>query len=238
MGAGIQQPTVQQASPGSALADVVKVLYEPGAVFGRIGGWASFVMPFLAIIAVQVGLFFVNMPFMKVAIQAQMAARGAPAGATPPMGVIVAISLAGICIAFAVILLISGALLWVLTSVLGGEAKFTKMLTVTVYAAVPAAILMSIVGAIVLQMKGASGITSPQDMQPALGLDLLAPGTKGFVGALLKGINPFSLWGVALTAIGVTTTHRVAKNTGYMIAGVQFVIMLLVASAIAGAFNR
>jgi len=238
MGAAVQQPTVQQASVGTAFADVVKVLYEPTAVFGRVGGWTSIVIPFFVVVGAQVAAFFVNMPFMKVAIQAQMAARGAPAGQTPPMGVIVAISLVGILIAFALLLLISGTLLWVLVSVLGGDGKFSKLLSVTAYSAVPAGLLLGIVGSIVLHLKGVGNITSPQDMQPALGLDLLVPGTKGFLGALLKGINPFSIWGVIVTATGVSVTHRLSKSTGYTAATIQFAIMLLVASALAGVFNR
>ena len=69
-------------------------------------------------------------------------------------------------------------------------------------------------------------------MQPAVGLDLLAPGTKGFVGALLAGINPFSLWGLVLSAIGVSTTQRVSKASAYAAAIPAFVVVLLIASAL------
>src|SRR5207247_5575174 len=92
---------------------------------------------------------------------------------------------------------ISGCLLWVLVLLLGGESKFGALVSVALYGAVPSAILLSLVGTIVLHMKGTESMTSPQDMQPALGLDLLVPGAKGFIGAILKGINPFSIWGVA-----------------------------------------
>jgi len=87
-----------------------------------------------------------------------------------------------------------------------------------------------------LQMKGAGDITSQQDLQPALGLDLLAPGATGFVGAVLKAINPFSIWGLVLTAIGVSTTHRLSKGTGYAVATVVFVIGVLIAAGFAGMF--
>jgi hypothetical protein len=70
-------------------------------------------------------------------------------------------------------------------------------------------------------------------MQPALGLDLLAPGAKGFMAAVLKGINPFSIWGVVLTGIGVSTTHRLSKGTGYSVAVVGFVIALLIGGTLA-----
>src|SRR5438093_109981 len=66
-------------------------------------------------------------------------------------------------------------------------------------------------GVIVLMMLGTGGIASMVDLQPALGLDLLAPDAKGFTLALLRGINPFTLYGVYLTAVGITVTHQTAK---------------------------
>jgi hypothetical protein len=235
MGQGIQQPPVQQAGFGSAFADVVKVLYEPGAVFERTRERPYFFVPFLAIVVTQIVLFFLNMPFMKAVIQAQMAARGAPTGAAP-MGMIIGISMVSLVLFFALITVLSTLLLWVLVMLFGGEGKFMQLLTVVCYAAIPAGILLGIVGTIVLHMKGTGAIASPQDMQPQLGLDLLAPAARGFVGAVLKGINPFSIWGVVLTAIGVSTTHRLSKSTGYTIAALQFAIALLIIGSLAAAF--
>jgi hypothetical protein len=107
---------------------------------------------------------------------------------------------------------------------------------VSAYAAVPSVILLAVVGTIVLHMKGVGQITSPQDMQPALGLDLLAPGAKGFMGAALKAVNPFGIWGLVLTAIGVSTTHRLSKSTGYTIATIGFLIGVLIAGAFGAMF--
>jgi hypothetical protein len=98
-------------------------------------------------------------------------------------------------------------------------------------------ILLSIVGTVVLHMQGVGQIASPQDMQPALGLDLLAPGAKGFVGAALKAVNPFGIWGLVLTAIGVSTTHRLAKSTGYAIGTISFLIGVAIAGMFAGLFG-
>lgn len=238
MGQGIQQPAVAQAGGGSAWLDVVKVLFEPGAVFERVRARPTFVVPFVVIIAMQIVLFFVNLPYLKVAIQAQMAtqAAGRPA---PSTAILVAFGLAGLIVVLTIIFVLTGLILWVLTSVLGGgEAKFSTLLSVALYAAVPSAILLSIVGTVVLHLQGAGQLTSPQDMQPALGLDLLAPGAKGFMGAVLKAINPFSIWGVVLTAIGVSTTQRTSQGTGYTIAVSAFVIGLLIAGGLGAAFNR
>ncbi len=236
MGQGIQQPPVEQ-SGGNAFLDTIKVLFEPAAVFERVRARPSFFAPFLTIIAVQCVLFFVNVPYMTVAVQAQMA-TAAPGRPVPSGTMLAVFGLLGLIIVLGLVFLVSGLILWVLASVLGGgEAKFGTMLSIAAYSAVPSTILLSLVGTIVLHMQGTAGLTSPQDLQPALGLDLLAPGTKGFVGGVLKAINPFSIWGLVLTAIGVSTTQRIAKGTGYAIAAVAFVIGLLIAGGF-GTFNR
>ena len=238
MGQGIQQPPVEQGA-GSAFLDVFKVLFEPADVFERVRAKPRFVVPFLTLIAIQCVIFFINLPYLEAAIKAQMAtaAQGRP---VPGTAVLAAFGLIGLVIVMALILALTGLILWVLSSVLGGsgEAKYSTLLSVAIYSAVPSVILLSIVGSVVLHMQGTSGLTSPQDMQPALGLDLLMPGAKGFLGAVLKAINPFSIWGLVLTAIGVTTTQRTSKGTGYTIATAAFVIGLLIAGAFGAIGNR
>ena len=234
MGAGMQQPTAAQGSEGNAFVDVVNVLFEPTAVFERVRNRPNFFAPFLTIIAVQCVLFFVNISYLKIGVAAQAAAAGRPA---PSTGVLAAFGLIGLIVVLGIIFALSGLILWVFSSILGGgDAKFSTMLTVAAYAAVPSAILLSIVGTIVLHLKGVAQITSPQDMQPALGLDLLVSGSKGFVGAVLKGINPFSIWGMVLMAIGVSTTQRTSKANGYIAAGATFVILLLIGAGLSAMF--
>jgi len=231
MGQGIQQPSVEQGGVSSALADVFKVLFEPVAVFERVRARPRFFIPFLVICVLQIVLYLVNLPYIKAAVQAQAAAR--PAGGPDPSK-FVWIGAVFIPIGIGIALLIGGLLLWVLVSLFGGEGKFGTLLSVSAYASIPSVILLAIVGAVVLHMKGVGDITSQQDLQPALGLDLLVPGATGFVGAVLKAINPFSIWGLVLTAIGVTTTHRLSKGTGYAIATIAFVVGLLIAGAFTG----
>jgi Yip1 domain len=226
MGQGVQQTPVQQGSGGNALLDVVRVLYEPTAVFERVRERPNFLAPFVTICVVQIAVFVLNLPFLRAAMAAQFAAR--PAGGADPSkflwigGVFIPV---GIGIA----LLISGFLLWVLVSLMGNEAKFGRLLSVAAYSAIPSVVLLVLVGTVVLHVQGISQVTSPQDMQPALGLDLLAPGTRGFLGAVLKAINPFSIWALVLTSIGVSTTQRLSKGTGYTVATIAFLVGIIIA---------
>ena len=228
MGAGIQQPPVQQGdSAMNALLDLLRVLYEPEAVFQRVRARPRFLIPFLGLAVVQVVIGIINLPFLKAALQAQMAQRAA-GGPDPSQFAFIGLFVVPIIIGVA--LVISAFILWVLVSLVGGEGKFATLLSVATYASVPTVILLAIVGTVVLRIQGPQGLTSPADMQPALGLDLLIPAT-GFLGAVLKAINPFSIWGLVLTAIGVSTTHQLPKSSGYTVATISFVIGLLIAGA-------
>jgi len=234
MGAGFQQPTMQQGGEASSLADVFKVLYEPTAVFERVRERPTFLMPFLVICVVQLAVFFFNMPFMKAGMAAQMATR--PAGGPDPSKFLW-IGAIFVPLGIGLILVIAGGLLWVLVSIFGGEAKFGTLMGVSALSAIPSTILLSIVGTVVIHLQGTGQITSMQDLQPALGLDLLIP-ARGFLGAVLKGINPFSIWGLVLTAIGVSTTHRLSKSTGYVVAAVSLAIGLCIAGVFGAIGNR
>ncbi len=218
-----------------AILDLVKVLYDPAAVFQRVTEKPAFLMPFIGISVVQILISALNLPFLKVAMQAQ--AAQAPAGAPDPSR-FAAIGLIFVSVGIAIVLVIVAFVLWVLVSLVGGEAKFGTLLSVAAYAAVPSVVVLGIIGTIVLHIQGPGNVTSPQDLQPALGLDLLAPGAKGFLGAVLKGINPFSIWGLVLTAIGVSTTHRLSKGSGYMVATGSFVLGLLIAGTFGALFTR
>jgi hypothetical protein len=233
MGQGIQQAPVQQGGASSAALDVFRVLFEPTAVFERVRERPRFLVPFLVLVAINVAVFFVNLPILKVALQAQ--AAQAPAGAPDPSKMAPFFAL-GVPIGLAIAFLIGALVLWVLVSIVGGEGKFSTLLSVATYASVPSVVVFAIVGSIVLHLQGTSQITSPQDMQPALGLDLLAPGAKGFFGAVLKGINPFSIWGLVLTAIGVSTTHRLSKGSGYTVATITFLLGVLIGAAFTAMF--
>lgn len=216
-----------------AILDLVRVLFEPVPVFERVREKPRFWLPFLALVVVQIVLGVVNLPYMQVAMRAQMAQAGAPQGGPDPSNFVWIGIVAG-ALGIGLFLVIAALILWILVSIFGGEGKFSKLLSMTLYAAVPSIVLMGIIGAIVLRLRGVESVSSFMDMQPALGLDLLAPGTKGFVGAVLKGINPFSVWGLVLTAIGVSVTHQLPRSTGYTVASISFAIGLLVGAGLAG----
>ncbi|HEY6108853.1 MAG TPA: YIP1 family protein, partial [Gemmatimonadales bacterium] len=127
---------------------------------------------------------------------------------------------------------------WLLVMLLaGGDAKYKTLLSVATYTALPS-ILLQAAGLLVLKMKGVEAVSSMQDLRPPLGLNLLAPNATGFMGALLAGINPFAIWSMVLTAIGIAVTHKTSKGSAYTVAIVAMLLGLLIGAAFAGLGNR
>jgi len=216
-----------------AVLDLVRVLFEPTAVFERVREKPRFLAPFLALAALTVVIVVLQLPYTRAALAAQFAQtpnmppeRAAAALKVGPLiGIVVA------PIIYGVFLVINALILWVSTSVLGGEGKFATLLSVATYASI-AYTLLQLIGVVVLMMRGPGSVTSMLDLQPSLGLDLLAPEAKGFTLGLLRGINPFTLYGLFLTGLGIAVTHKTSKGVAYTAAGIQFVIALLIGAAL------
>lgn len=222
-----------------AIADLITVLFSPGTVFERVRERPKFLMPALTLAVVATVLTYLMMPFT----QAAMAERIAQAVQQNPQAAGQMERFQSIGVAFAPIglfigLLVAAGLLWLLVMLLaGGEAKFKTLLSVATYTAVPS-ILMQVAGLLVLQMKGVDAVTSMQDLRPAFGLNLLAPTMGGFAGAVLGGINPFSIWSMILTAIGIRVTHKTSKGAAYTVAIVALLLGVLIGAVFAGLGSR
>src|SRR5256885_1877768 len=78
-------------------------------------------------------------------------------------------------------------------------------------------VLTPVLTRVILMVKGKEGIKGMEAPQQAIGPDLLTPRGGGFFSNLLKGSNPFSIWGVVLTAPGVRVTHKLSKGTAYTV---------------------
>jgi hypothetical protein len=221
-----------------AVMDLFKVLYEPGAVFERIREKPKFLAPFLGLAVLLAVCILLLMPYQQAAMASKMAeiAQANPAAAAGMqkyafVGVIVG------PIIFAIILVISATILWVVASIFGGEGKWGTLLSISTYASITG-ILLQFVTVLVLMVKGVGQVSSPEDLKAPLGLNLLDPGATGFMGAFLGGINLFAVWGVILTAIGIQVTHKTAKGTAYTIAIVSTLVLLLIASGLASLAPR
>lgn len=206
--------------------DLFNVLYDPNAVFARVKEKPRFWGPFLGLAVLQVAITVLMIPYSRALMAAMVQARGG-AGAAPSWAVYVGVVTAPIFLAIG--LLLGAAVLWILVSMLAGEASFRHLLSVATYVGVTG-ILMTVASLAVLKLSGGR-VQTPADMRPGFGLDLLAPNATGFLKTLLWMVNPFTLWGLVLTGLGVAGTHNASKGSAFTIATVAFVINALIAAA-------
>jgi hypothetical protein len=217
---------------GAAL-DLFNLLFEPTAVFERVREKPRFWQPYLVVAIIVVTVQVLMLPYSKAALAPmyQQMAQQNPAAAEAAQK----FAFVGVIawpIVLAILLLLNALVLWVLVSVVGGEGKFSLLLSVATYTSVTFA-LVQIISLLVLVVKGKEGLTSPEDLQPAIGLDLLISGGGRFLTAFLKTVNPLSIWGVVLTAIGIGTTHRLSKGSAYTVAILGFLIAALIGATLA-----
>ena len=216
-----------------AVLDLVRVLYEPAAVFERIREKPRFVAPVATVIAVSLLIGLLLRPFIEAALGPMLAqAAAARGGATPDAGKAALVQILGGAIVTPLFIALIGGLLWVAVSLFGVDARYRVLTSVAAYTSITY-LLQLLAGFAVLSLRGVASITSPLDLQPAFGLDLLAPGTTGFVGGLLRSINVFSVWGAVLNGIGVMVTHRTSRATGYGAAALAFLVLVLLLSLLA-----
>jgi hypothetical protein len=219
---------------GSVL-DLFRVLLSPTEVFERVRERPKFLVPALAISVVAIILNYFMLPYRTAAMATRMAqiAQQNPAAAEQAAK-FQTIGLAFVPVAVFIILLIVAGILWLLVTLLaGGDGKYRTLLSVATYTALPG-IFLQVAGLLVLKMKGVESVTSLQDLQPPLGLNLLAPNASGFMGGLLAGINPFTIWSMVLTAIGIQVTHKTSKGSAYTVAIVAMVLGILIGALFAG----
>jgi hypothetical protein len=213
-----------------AVLDLVRVLYEPTAVFERIRERPRFVAPVTAIMALSLVIGLLMRPFVEAALGPMLAqAAAARGGAAPDAGKAALLQLVGATVFTPVFIALIGGLLWVAVSLFGVEARYRVLVSVAAYTSI-LYILQLLAALAVLALRGVASVSSPLDLQPAFGLDLLAPDATGFVGGLLRGVNVFSVWGGVLNGIGITVTHRTSKQTGYGAAVIAVVATVLLAS--------
>jgi hypothetical protein len=215
---------------GAAL-DLLNVLHEPTAVFGRVKEKPRVLVPWLVISILLTVLAVLSRPYQAAAMDAiratlspEQAAR-IPPGSTPMWRTLVGTPLVSL-----IGLLIGSGLLWIGTLLTGGQARFKSLMSVLCYSNVTY-VIFAAVTMVVLSMRGVGAVTSFQDLRAPLGLDLLTPGASLFLGAVLNGINPFSVWGVWLCGTGVSITQETSRTGGILVTAFAFLVGLLVTSA-------
>jgi len=211
--------------------DLVAVIFDPLAVFARVRERPRFLAPFLGLAVLQVLVATLMLPYSREAMRAmaQAAAGGAGAPADPSRFAWLGVAFAPI--GLAVGLVIGAGILWVLVNLLAGQASFRHLLSVATYAGITA-VFMGVASYAVLVLGGGR-VETMADLRPGFGLDLLVPEAGGALKALLGSVNPFSLWGMVLTALGIKATHKISSGAAWTAAAIALVVSSIIAAGFA-----
>jgi len=206
-----------------------RVLFSPTEVFEEQREAPTFWVPWLLLCVLLLVASFLNFPFTLAAQRMAAEAKGGtfPAAAETMMkySMVVAVPVFTL-----VMLLITAGVMYLVLMVFGGEVRYKGLMTVAVFTGMLGVFQILAMFA-VLKLRGPEGLTTVADYQASFGLDLLLPADASvprFLGGMLKGVTPFSLWGLVITAIGIHTMERTSKGAAWSAATVSLVLGLLV----------
>ncbi len=211
--------------------DLFVMIFDPPAVFARVRERPQFLAPFIGLALLHMVIAFLTLPYTRAAMQAMAQAAGGGAGGAADPSRFAWASVAFAPIGLAVGLLISAGILWVLVNLLAGEASFRHLLSVATYAGITG-IFMGLAWYAVLVLGGGR-VETMADLKPAFGLDLLVPDAGRALKALLGMANPFTLWGLVLTALGIKATHKISSGAAWTVAAMAFVVGSVIAAGFA-----
>jgi hypothetical protein len=216
---------------------VVRVMFSPTGVFEEQREKPTWVLPWLIISVILVAIGLVMAPYQRHAMELAVQARGGPAPPESALMIGRVFAIVGVPIFLLLAGLISAFMMWVVLLATGGQVRFKGLFSVAIFASV-VAVVQAILTSVALRMRGGpETVTSLADMRVSLGLDLLLSSEStisGFLRGLLGGIGPISIWGLAITAIGVATLEKQPKGAAWTAATVAFVVMLVVAALLQG----
>jgi hypothetical protein len=221
------------------LLRLIRAPFAPTAVFEEQRDKPTFWLPWLVLSA----LFAIVMVFMlPISIQAARAAAAAKGAPLPDsaLSIIRVSSLLGPAVGLLIGVMIGAVILYFVLMVTGAEARFKGLMTVSIFVA-PITVLQTALTTVMLRMRGIETIQSPADAQQSLGLDLMFPvdftQAHRALAALLRGIGPFEIWALVITALGLMALEKVPKNKAWTAAMVSFVIGLVIRAGSALVFK-
>jgi hypothetical protein len=185
---------------------IVGTIAAPGPVFRSLGTNTPWVGPLLVVIVAGVAIVLLIPEELFVREAREGVRRAAERGATAPSIEQVAAvariaAVVGGAVATPVMAFIVAGLLALVFSVVGdGDATYVQYLTVTTHSMV----ITALGGVVTLPVQILAG-----DLRAGLTLAALAPDLFGdaVAGTVAQGIDPFTLWALVVTGVGVAAVN-------------------------------
>jgi hypothetical protein len=188
-------------------AILIEAAHSPEVAFTRNLRGPSFLLPFCVL-----GLSFVTIAALQMPLGIQWSQHQLQAAGASREQVAAALDLARKSqqwVTFAVPLLlilkwlVFAAVLWLPAQVFLDNLAFSCVLSVVAYSYVPILVRDATI-LFILRMQGFASVTQPEQLNVALGLNLLLPHLRLPWSVLAGNINIFELWYVILLTVGIS----------------------------------
>lgn len=239
----VPQPNQPALSEGARIIDT---FVAPSKTFTDLNRKASWVVPWLLIAIVGLGMAFVmgqkvgwrqlndnqlrtrpkqaaQLEQLPADQRAQREAIGASITKYISYGIPV--------VSLIFLAIVAGILLFSFNFGAGAQLKFNTVMGVVMYASLPG-MIKTILGIVFLY----AGVVQPDTFLPQnpigsnLGV-LSTPGTAAY--ALLSAVDVFTIWTLVLTAIGITYVSKVKKGTSFSIVFGWYLLVTLIGAGFA-----
>ena len=218
---------------------LVRVLFSPTAVFEEQRDAPTFWIPWVIVSVLLVGVSMLNFPFTLAMARLGAAAKGQPFPAAAETIMRVSQFVAVPIVTLIVLLLVAG-LMYIVLLAAGGEVRYKGLLSVAVFTGL-IGVLQLVATHVVWALRSHGGeLSTLADYQVSFGLDLFLPQDASlgkFADGLLRGITPFSVWGLLITGFGVRAMERTTKGAAWTAASVSFLLGVCL-TAIGNVMNK
>jgi hypothetical protein len=214
---------------------LVRVLFQPGAVFSEQLEKPTWFLPWVVVAVVMIINGIWMMPYAARMMELASAARGAPPEQLAQAGRFAVVGLVATPIMFLLFGALSAGIMYVTLMTTGAEIRFRGLMSASIFSS-SAAVLQVILQSVAMRLRGspAEAVRTMADARVSLGLDLLLPedaAVPDLLEGVLAGIGPLQIWALVITAIGVLTLQKVSKGAAWTAALASYVVMLLVGAA-------
>jgi hypothetical protein len=225
------------AGGGSSLSTLLSVLTSPQQGFRAIAAKPVIALALCVLIVIGVAAVGVSMSKISGADQGKTVP---PAMAENPdriMKVILWTSVGGALVVTPVLYLAFAAILLVGFRLLGSEVSFRRTLSVAVHGMLPLAIA-AVLGTVIVLAREKVSLEEIQGgglLMSNLGF-LAHEGTSKALRALLTSVDLFSIWAIALLAIGYRIVARVSSGVAWGTVLVVWLVGVLIKVGMAAIF--
>lgn len=215
-------------------ATVVEVLAQPRRCLIRLRDVSPWLGALLAVTLSAAAVGSLSGPFAEKGLSLAMDERFPGADAAVMVEETAAIGLwlavAGEVIVAPLRIAVQALFVWGLMLSFGGHGTFRQTLSVTVHLNVVSQ-LHAWAGFVWLTVRGVEAIESVADAAPTLGLNMVVRSDVPWLDAVLGGVNPFSVWFLALLGAAAVIVFGIRRSSGVVVGTAYWLITVALAAA-------